>query len=135
VIGLARRLPALLLTFALVASQAGVCAGWMPTAEARMACCSESGMCPMRKADSRESASRRVITQAQADSCCAASEREQSSQSPETFVVAISSAVLGPSVVIPAPVPALVLSAARRTVAPLPASQVPKHVLLSVFLL
>ena len=51
-----------------------------------------------------------------------------------TFVAAISSAVLGTGVALPATVPALVLSDGWRTVAPIPAAHVPKHVLLSVFL-
>jgi hypothetical protein len=75
-----------------------------------------------------------LVTQAQADSCCASSERHHSNQPSPTFVVAISSAVLGPGIVVPATVPALVLSAAWRTAAPIPLAPVPKHVLLSVFL-
>jgi hypothetical protein len=42
--------------------------------------------------------------------------------------------VLGVGVVLPANVPALVLSDAWRTSAPIPIAPVPKHVLLSVFL-
>jgi hypothetical protein len=49
-------------------------------------------------------------------------------------VTAITAAVLGVGVVLPANVPALVLSDAWRTSAPLPIAPVPKHVLLSVFL-
>jgi len=49
-------------------------------------------------------------------------------------MTAITAAVLGVGVVLPARVPALVLSDAWRTSAPIPIAPVPKHVLLSVFL-
>jgi len=88
----------------------------------------------MHKRDSHSSGSKRVVSQAQADACCASSERENSSPSSPTFVSAISSAVLGTGVVLPVSVPALVLSNAWRTVEPIPIAHVPKHVLLSVFL-
>jgi hypothetical protein len=120
---------------ALAAANGAVCAGWLATPEARMACCSEGGECPMHKGDSHRSGSECVLTQAQADSCCASSERENSSQSSPTFVPGISAAVLGVGMVLPASVPALVLSDAWRMSAPLPVAPVPRHVLLSVFLL
>ena len=111
-----------------------VCAGWMPTPEARMACCSEGGACSMHKGESGSSATERVLTQAQADNCCASSERENSSPSSPTFAPGLSSAVLGHGIVIPVAVPALVLSDGWRPAAPTRAGPVPKHVLLSVFL-
>jgi hypothetical protein len=129
-----QRLSALALTLALVAGNAAICAGWMPTPEARMACCADGGECPMHKRDSHSSASERVLTQAQADSCCASSERENSSQSNPSFVTAITAAVLGVGMVLPASIPALVLSDSWRTSAPMPSAAVPKHVLLSIFL-
>jgi hypothetical protein len=127
------RLSAVALSLALLAGNAAICAGWMPTPEARMACCTD-GECPMHKGDSHRSESERVLTQAQADGCCASSERKNSNQSSPTFVAAITAAVLGVGIVLPADVPALVLSDAWRTSAPLPVAPVPKHVLLSVFL-
>ena len=131
---LVQRLAAVALTFGLVAGNAAICAGWMPTAEARMACCADDAGCPMHKGDSHHSGSARVLTQAQADSCCALSEGKNSNQSSPTFVVAITAAVLGAGIVLPASVPALVLSDGWRTSAPTPGAAVPKHVLLSVFL-
>ena len=56
-----------------------------------------------------------MLTQAQADSCCAAAEGQNSNQSNPSFVTAITAAVLGVGVVLPANVPALVLSDAWRT--------------------
>jgi hypothetical protein len=102
--------------------------------EARMACCADGGECPMHKGESHRSGSERVLTQAQADSCCASSERKNSNQSSPTFAAAITAAVLGSGIVLPDNVPALVLSDGWRTSAPMPVAPVPKHVLLSVFL-
>ncbi len=134
VMGLVQRLSAVALSLALIAGNAAVCAGWAPTPEARMACCSEGGACPMHKGDSHSSGSERVVTQAQADNCCASSEREDSNQPNPTSVAAITGAILGPGIVLPASVPTLVLSDGWRTLVPIPAAPVPRHVLLSVFL-
>jgi hypothetical protein len=134
VVRLVQRLATIALAFALMAGNAAVCAGWMPTPEARMACCADGAECPMHKGDSHRSGSQRVLTQAQADSCCASSEDKTSNQSSPTFVAAITAAVLGNGMVVPASVPPLVLSDAWRTSAPLPVAPVAKHVLLSVFL-
>ena len=132
---LAQRLAALALTFALMAGNDALCAGWMATPEARMACCLDGCECPMHKDDSHRSGSERVLTQAEADSCCALSEGKNSDQFSPTFVAAITTAVLGAGIVLPTNVPALVLSDGWRTSAPIPVAPVPKHVLLSVFLI
>ena len=128
-----QRLAALALTFGLMGGNAAICAGWMPTAEARMACCADGGECPMHQGNSHGSESGRVLTQVQADSCCASAEGQNSNQSNPSFGTAITAAVLGVGVVLPANVPALVLRDAWRRSAPLLAP-VPRHVLLSVFL-
>ena len=130
---LVQRVSVLALTLALMAGNVAVCAGWLPSPEARMACCTD-GECPMHKGDSHHSGSQRTLTQAQADRCCASSERENSNQSGPAFGAAITAAVLGAGIVVPASVPALVLSDAWRTSAPIPIAPVPRHVLLSVFL-
>ena len=130
-----RRVSAVVIVLALAASHATVCAGWMPTPEARMACCTEGGGCPMHESDSPSSGPTGVLTQSQADNCCASSERDSSSQSSPTFVAAITRAVLGTAIVLTANVPAVVLSDGWRTSAPIPAAPIPKRVLLSVFLL
>jgi hypothetical protein len=128
-----RRISAVLFALALTAGNVGFCAGWMPTAEARMACCTD-GECPMHGGDSQGSASAHAVSQTQADSCCASAEHKNSNQSSPTFVAAISNAVLGTAITLPAPVPALVLTDGWRTVTPIPTAHVPTHVLLSVFL-
>jgi hypothetical protein len=134
VLSFGHRFAIVLLAVALVGGQTSVCAGWAATPEARMACCAEGGHCPMHRAEPHDLGSGRVLTQIEADNCCAASEREESSPSAPTFVATISPAVLGPGVVLPASVPARVLSDNWRTVTPVPTTPVPRHVLLSVFL-
>lgn len=99
-----------------------------------MACCVDGAECPMHKGDSHRSASGRALTQVQADSCCASAESQHSNQSNPSCVTAITAAVLGVGVVLPASVPPLVLSDAWRTSAPIPIAPVSRHVLLSVFL-
>ena len=87
-----------------------------------------------RDDDAPRSVSGRQLSQAQADTCCASSEREQSNTSNPTLLAAISNAVLGPVTVLSATVPALVVTDGWRTVVPLPQAAVPRYVLLSVFL-
>lgn len=130
---LLHRLLATLLCLGLIAGNVGLCAGWAPTPEERMACCADGGSCPMHTDESHHS-SGREITQVEADSCCAASTPEQSDRATSTFVVAVSLAMIGPGVVLPASVPAFVLSEQWRTAIPIPATPIPRHVLLSVFL-
>ena len=132
---LAQRLAALALTFALMTGNDAICAGWMPTPETRMACCADGCECPMHQRDSHGSESERVLTQAEADRCCALSEGKTSSQFSPTFVAVITATVLGAGIVLPANVPALVLNDGWRTSAPTPVAPVQKHVLLSVFLI
>jgi hypothetical protein len=88
----------------------------------------------MHKGESHDSSSHHEITQVEADSCCAASTPEQSNRTTSTFVGAVSLAMLGPGIVVPASVPALVLSDDWRRAVPIPATPIPRHVLLSVFL-
>ena len=124
----------MVMAIGLLAGNAAVCAGWLATPEARMGCCADGVECPMHKGDSHRSLSGRVLTQAQADSCCAAAEGQNSNQSNPSSVTAISAAVLGVGVVLLPYVPPLVLNDAWRRSAPIPIAPVPKHVLLSVFL-
>ena len=128
------RFVAVILAVLVSAGNAAICAGWLPTPEARMECCSGEGPCPMHKGESGNEPSQHSVSQAQADSCCASSERDSSNQSSPTNVASISSAVLGTGTVLPALVPALVLSDGWRTFVPIPSPPVPRHLLLSVFL-
>ena len=128
-----RRLSAVLLALALAAGQAGVCAGWMATPEARMACCSDDGPCPMHKSDSEDDDSKRVVSQAEADRCCAASEQDDSAPSPTgpAFSVPLALALSPVPALLPEPEPHPDI---WRAAVPVPTAHVPKHLLLSVFL-
>ena len=129
---LLNRLTATLLCLGLIAGNAAICQELAATPEARMACCADGETCPMHKGESHDSG--RTLTQAEADNCCAVSERETSNSPTATVVSAISIAVLGSGIVIPASVPALVRSDEWRTSSPIATPPVPRHVLLSVFL-
>jgi len=128
------RLTALALTLALVAGNVALCAGWAASPEARMSCCRDAETCPMHRGEPQGSAQNRVMSQAQADSCCAASEQRQSSQSDQTSTTIISGPVRGSGAVVVPPVSPLTATTDWRTIAPIPIGVVPRHVLLSVFL-
>jgi hypothetical protein len=130
---LSRRLSAIFLTLAVVAGQAGVCPGWMPTAEARMACCSGDGPCPMHKPDSESDGSKRVVSQAEADRCCAASEPDDSAPSRSNLAFSVTLAVVISPVPVLIPQPEAHADIWRASV-PIASARVPKHLLLSVFL-
>lgn len=128
-----RRFSAAALSLALLAGDVAQCAGWAATPEARMACCADEDTCPMHRSDGQTEGDR-AVTQAHADSCCAASEPDRTDQSTPTFASTISSAVLGTATALPATLPVLVLRGAWQAAAPLPPDSVPTHVRLSVFL-
>jgi hypothetical protein len=77
--------------------------------------------------------STRVVTQAEADSCCAASDSDESSPSSTPFALSITFAVLQPGLLVVAPQLATHSFQTLELVG-LRASPVPKHLLLSVFL-
>ena len=132
---LLRRAAALVVALTLGAAGLAECAGWQATPEARMACCTDSGACPMHGSSESGSRSEQVVTQAQADSCCAASGGSESTPSAPTFSISLSAALVAP---LPTIEPVTALSApldSWREHVPLPGSQAPKHLLLSVFLL
>jgi hypothetical protein len=135
VLTLSRCFAALVLTALVAVGNAAVCEGWAATPEARMACCNDGQPCPMHQGRGDDSSTTLAITQAQADSCCASSEQEQSGQAPQAFAVPVSRAVLGLGIVVPPAPPRLVLTDAWRTGVPIPSPLVQKHVLLSVFLI
>lgn len=133
---LMRRVASLALSVVFSVGGVGLCAGWEATPEARMACCASGNICPMRNSAPGADASdpRHVVSQAEADNCCASSERDDSTPPSLAFIPVVALAhVVSPvaSVVDPAATP----FDAWRAFVPLPGSHVPKHVLLSVFLI
>jgi len=132
---LLRRTAAFVVALALAAAGWAECAGWQTSPEARMACCSGNGECPMHGSTEPGGGSERVVTQAQADSCCAASGTNDSTPSAVAFSLSLSAALVPGTLSTLAPILAPASFAAWRTHVPLPLGQVPKHVLLSVFLI
>ena len=128
----ARRLIALAAVLALTVGNVVACAGWESSAEARMACCMDSATCPMHKSETHEHASSKVLTQTQADSCCAAATQRHDSASQSTFAASAVTALV--------PVPLfthLVPTFApndRRIDVPLPPPSIATHLRLSVLL-
>jgi hypothetical protein len=110
-----------------------VCAGWQATPEARMECCRNEATCPMHKSESHDSGSKHRVTQAQADNCCAGSERSHSTTANSTFVLS-GIVALAPATVAVVTSPNVPAIQEWRAFAPLPVPPVPKHLLLSVFL-
>ena len=86
VVSVIRRLVALTSVLTLCVGNVAVCAGWQATPEARMACCTNDTSCPMHESESHHHGSQHQVTQAQADSCCAGSEQNDSAISQATFV-------------------------------------------------
>lgn len=128
-----RRASALVAVLALVVGNGGLCAGLAPTPEARMACCTEGGACPMHASSGDDHNAGHSVTQAQADGCCTASQGGSSSQPGPFAAAAISNAVLAAVVTAAPATPSQSVRHALTTPVPIPAP-VPRHLLLSVFL-
>jgi hypothetical protein len=133
VVVLSRRLVVIAAVLTLCAGNHAVCAGWQATPEVRMACCRNEATCPMHKSESRDSGTRHAVSQAQADNCCAGSERTHSTTTNPTFVLSgiVPLAPATMPIVTSPNTPAL---QDWRALVPLPVSPVPKHLLLSVLL-
>jgi hypothetical protein len=128
-----RRVAAFVAALALCAGNVAVCAGWQATPEARMACCTDDASCPMHKSADHDHSSRRAVSQAQANSCCAAAAQRRDSPAAGSTFVASGVIALVPVAVFPVPVSAF-MSQEWRALVPLPVSSTPKHLLLSVLL-
>jgi hypothetical protein len=107
------------------------CAGWQSTAEARMECCAQEEQCPMHAGTGASLT--HTVTQQQADTCCALSERAPSTPSTSSQIAPATLALVSApvAVVLPDFEP---LRNAWQSFVPIAASPVPRHILLSVFL-
>ena len=128
-----RRLAAIAMVLTLLVGTLAVCAGWQATPEARMACCQDESTCPMHKSDSHGSGLKHSLTQAQADTCCAGSERNDSATTRIPFLSS-GNVALAPAIVSQVVSPMAPALEEWRALVPLRASPVPKHLLLSVLL-
>ena len=86
----------------------------------------------MHKSDSRQTASKRIVSQADADTCCASADDRSTVGPADTPFVMSSGLALMPTLSHATTV-SPVLSRWRALV-PLPTSPVPKHLLISVLL-
>jgi hypothetical protein len=128
------RVAILVAIIALTFSTSVQCAGWQESADARMACCAHETECPMHPAGADRSQSHRPVTQTQADNCCSIS--EQSSSTPSASSHDGVSVLLVPSML--SAVPLLDAAPVHYTwhaVTAISVAPVPRHLLLSVFLI
>jgi hypothetical protein len=130
---LTRRLAPIVAVFALCVGNVAVCAGWLATPEARMACCMSGTTCPMHKSEGHDRSSKGAVSQAQADSCCAAAAQQRDSTAAGSPFAWSGVIALVPAALFTVPVTAPTAQEWRAPV-PLPVSSVPKHLLLSVLL-
>ena len=119
------------LTAVFVSGPVAVCAGWQATPEARMACCVEGVECSMHTSENRGGIETRAVTQADADSCCAASEQDDASPTANWLVAAAQPQATDSILLLP-PTPAPMAQYRR---APDRIFDVSRNVLLSVFLI
>ena len=128
-----RPVTTLLVALGLTTGQLLQCSGWLPTPEARMACCVDERTCPMHAGeDTHDGAhgwTHRTLDQADADACCLASAPEDTSPSAAGFVLSQDQATV-PGASLPAPV----WVAAPGTRDPVPNARLPRHLLLSVLI-
>ncbi len=120
---------------ALVLTAGGVrlCAGWEATSDARMACCTKRSACAMRRGAPDSKATR--VTQAQADACCAAADRPESTPSSAAIVLHPPLVSVAALVVALASTTTLEPEWGSATSPPGFRTGVPRHLLLSVFLI
>lgn len=128
-----RRLAAVVLIVVVSGGGFGLCAGWASSAAARMACCASGSGCPMHSQEPDRTGPARTLTQTEADSCCAGSERADST-APVLVVAVVPRLALVGLLSILEP-PAAAPMAPSRAAAAIESRHVLTHVLLNVFLI
>ena len=126
-----RRLAAIATVAVLTVGNLASCAGWQGTPEARMACCRDEAACPMHASRVDDTGPAPVLTQADADRCCAgATDRTRSNSSGSPFAInSIADLPVIVTAIVPRSAPAL---GTWRALVPHPVSPVPRHLLLTV---
>ena len=119
------------LSAVLTAGPVGLCAGWQASSEARMACCVEEVGCPMHAGDHTHAGATHKPTQSEADDCCASNEHRNSPSTTQLAAVIVSLPVALTTL---RPPIASRLFASHASIAGR-AQSVPRHLLLSVFLI
>lgn len=133
----ARHLVVLVLTLLVAVGNAAVCAGWQGSAEARMACCTGPGGCPMHAhgSDDQTGSTPSALSQAQADGCCASSESDDAPQTSQGIAWSWTPALVVPFVLADPGLDVRQQPVRAQISRPPPARAVPRHLLLAVFLL
>lgn len=126
-----RPVTTLLVALSLTTGQMLQCAGWLPTPEARMACCTDERTCPMHAGDDATEGIHHTLSQADADACCLASTSDDGSQSVPGFVLAPALDVVHGSALATTPAVWPMTPGARE---PVPNARIPRYLLLSVFI-
>ena len=126
------RFVAILVLVVLPTSAWAQCAGWQSTAEARMECCAQEEQRPMHAVT--DASVSHTLTQQQADTCCALSERAPSTPSSSSQIAPVTLALVSTPVAVVLPDFEL-LRKEWQSFVPIAASPVPRHILLSVFLI
>lgn len=129
---LVRRIGVIALILFAGGRDAALCAGWEVTAEARMACCL-SGACAMHHSNEHGSGAAN-LSQAEADSCCIAAESGDPAPASPVFAMGLPSA-MPVQALFELVSPLIATVYAGREPIPLTGGLVPKHLLLSVFLI
>ena len=129
-----RSLAGLFVLFQAFATSASVCASWQASAEARVACCQDETSCPMHATTPHRHTAPSRVSQADADNCCASAERSTSTPSTLSDVPRIALGALA------SPIPAVGPAVAAFRESPtartsVDVSPVPRHLLLSIFLI
>lgn len=125
------RVVAATLVGVLSVSPVALCAGWQATPEARMACCVEGMACSMHTPED-ESTGTRTVSQAEADSCCAAGEQNDASPTAKPLTAVSAVAIATQSTLLP---PQTAVHAWSQPVTvPNHGHAVSRHLLLSVFI-
>lgn len=125
------RVAAIVLALATASGHLALCEGWKASPASRMACCAEGVQCPMRHRPAEGARHRAAPSQADADACCAASENDQTSPASAYALPALVPAIpIGPALTFETPSPVRLPIAGESP----PRQPVPRHLLLSVFL-
>lgn len=127
------RLIAAALLATLLVGPVAVCAGWQATPEARMACCVEGIACAMHPSEDQGGIGTGAVTQADADSCCAASEQDDTRPTAKVLVALAAHPPATGSILLRPPASPHAMARYRR--APDRVFDGPRNVLLSVFLI
>jgi hypothetical protein len=128
---------ALAALLALTTALAGVagCGDWKPAPEARLSCCAKAAACPMRSGQHAHGGPAPAqVSQASADACCAASDRDEAAPLAAYAPPAPTWSASALALALAQPLP-VVAHRAAPVESPPPRHAPPRHLLLAVFLI